>query len=157
VVHDRAFFDALDTPDKKFTPACDYATYMHLLGEAEIAFMPLADTPFNRAKSDLKFIEAAACRVASLASPIVYAEVIAPGKTGFLFDGPASLQTQLTQMLAQPQTVRQAAEAARTYVASHRMLAYQLAGRTAWYRELWENRQTLNQALRLRMPTLFEA
>jgi SAM-dependent methyltransferase len=157
VVHDRAFFDALDTPDKKFTPACDYATYMHLLGKAEIAFMPLADTPFNRAKSDLKFIEAAACRVASLASPIVYAEVIAPVKTGFLFDGPASLQTQLTQMLAQPQTVRQAAEAARTYVASHRMLAYQLARRTAWYRELWENRQTLNQALRLRMPTLFEA
>ena len=157
VVHDRAFFDALDTPDKKFTPACDYATYMHLLSEAEIAFMPLADTPFNRAKSDLKFIEAAACRAACLASPIVYADVIEPGKTGFLFDGPASLQTQLLQLLAQPQIARQVAEAARTYVASHRMLADQLAGRTAWYRKLWENRVALNQALRRRMPALFEA
>jgi hypothetical protein len=157
VVHDRAFFDALDTTDKKFTPACDYATYLRLLGEAEIALMPLADTPFNRAKSDLKFIEAAACRVASLASPIVYANVIEPGKTGFLFDSPASLQTQLLQLLAQPQTVRQAAEAARTYVAAQRMLAYQLAQRTAWYRKLWENRAALNQALRQRMPTLFEA
>jgi SAM-dependent methyltransferase len=157
VVHDRAFFDALETPDKKFTPSCDYATYMNLLGEAEIAFMPLADTSFNRAKSDLKFIEAAACRVASLASPIVYADAIEPGKTGFLFDSPTSLQTQLLQLLAQPQTVRQAAEAARTYVAAQRMLAYQTAQRTAWYRKLWENRVALNQALRLRMPILFEA
>ncbi len=157
VVHDRAFFDALDTQDKKFTPGCDYATYMQLLGEAEIAFMPLADTPFNRAKSDLKFIEAAACRLASLASPIVYADVIEPGRTGFLFESPAALQTRLLQLLAQPQTVRQAAEAARSYVTAQRMLAYQLAERTAWYRKLWENRVALNQALRRRAPALFEA
>ncbi len=157
VVHDRAFFDALDTPHKQFTPVCDYPTYLHLLGEAEIAFMPLAGTPFNRAKSDLKFIEAAACRAASLASPIVYAAVIEPGKTGFLFDNPAGLQQQLMQLLAQPQTALQAAEAARAYVASHRMLAYQLARRTAWYRHLWENRAALNQALRQRAPALFEA
>ena len=42
---------------------------MDLLGQSEIAFMPLSDTPFNRAKSDLKFVEAGACGVASLASP----------------------------------------------------------------------------------------
>ncbi len=157
VVHDRAFFDALDTTDKQFTPACDYASYLRLLGEAEIALMPLADTSFNRAKSDLKFIEAAACRVASLASPIVYADVIEPGKTGFLFDSPTSLQTQLLNLLAQPQSVRQAAETARSYVAAHRMLAYQTAQRTAWYRALWEHRAALNQALRRRAPALFEA
>ncbi len=157
VVHDRAFFDALDTPDKKFTPGCDYATYLRLLSEAEIAFMPLADTPFNRAKSDLKFIEAAACRVASLASPIVYANAIEPGKTGFLFADPAGLQTQLLQVLAQPQTALQVGEAARNYVAAHRMLAYQLAQRTAWYRKLWDHRAALNQALRRRAPALFEA
>ena len=157
VVHDRGFFDALDTAEKKFTPSCDYATYMKLLGEAEIALMPLADTPFNRAKSDLKFIEAAACRVASLASTIVYASVIEPGKTGLLFEDPASLQSQLMALLAQPQTALQIAAAARNYVASHRMLAYQVAERTAWYRQLWENRVALNQALRRRAPAVFEA
>jgi 2-polyprenyl-3-methyl-5-hydroxy-6-metoxy-1,4-benzoquinol methylase len=157
VVHDKAFFDALNTKHKQFTPSCDYATYLRLLGEAEIAFMPLLDTPFNRAKSDLKFIEASACRVASLASPVVYADVVDPGKTGFLFADAASLQTQLMQLLAQPRIARQTADAARNYVASHRMLAYQLAQRTSWYRDLWRNRFALNEALRLRMPALFEA
>jgi SAM-dependent methyltransferase len=52
VVHDRRFFDALETPHKAFTPTCDYETYLRLLGSSEICFMPLSDTPFNRAKSD---------------------------------------------------------------------------------------------------------
>ena len=73
MLHDEAFFQALDTPHKKFDPMTDYAGYLRMLGAAEIAFMPLADTPFNRAKSDLKFIEAAAARVAALASDVVYA------------------------------------------------------------------------------------
>ena len=74
VVHDQSFFDALETPHKTFTPTCDYETYLRILGGSDISFMPLADTPFNRAKSDLKFIEAAACRVAALASSVVYSQ-----------------------------------------------------------------------------------
>ena len=85
VVHDQGFFDALHTPHKRFTPICDYDTYLSLLGECEISLMPLADTPFNRAKSDLKFIEAGACRVAALASHIVYGDSIEDGRTGLLF------------------------------------------------------------------------
>jgi SAM-dependent methyltransferase len=156
VLHDQTFFDALATKHKKFTPTTDYATYLHLLSEAEIAFLPLADTAFNRAKSDLKFIEAAACRVAVLASPTVYADVLEPGKTGYIFTGQASLQTYLRHVLANPQSARQMADAARHYVTTHRMLAYQLPNRTAWYRHLWENRAALNQALHQRMPELFK-
>jgi hypothetical protein len=63
----------------------------------------------------------------------------------------------LLQVLAQPQTALQVGEAARNYVAAHRMLAYQLAQRTAWYRKLWDHRAALNQALRRRAPALFEA
>ncbi|MGC8478154.1 MAG: methyltransferase domain-containing protein, partial [Acetobacteraceae bacterium] len=92
VVHDRALFDALQTEHKRFTPLTDYPTYLHLLGEAEIALMPLADTPFNRAKSDLKFIEAGACRVAPLASPVVYADSLTDGRTGLLFTDADSLR-----------------------------------------------------------------
>ena len=48
---------------KNFTPLCDYQVYQDILGRCEISFMPLLDTPFNRCKSDLKFIEAASRRV----------------------------------------------------------------------------------------------
>jgi 2-polyprenyl-3-methyl-5-hydroxy-6-metoxy-1,4-benzoquinol methylase len=155
VVHDQAFFDALDTPHKRFIPTCDYATYMNLLGEAEIAFMPLADNLFNRAKSDLKFIEASACRVVSLASAVVYADSIQDSKTGLVFRNPIEMRAHLLRLLAYPEASRKIADAARRDVARNRMLAYQLEDRLAWYRSLWDRREALNDALKARIPALF--
>jgi 2-polyprenyl-3-methyl-5-hydroxy-6-metoxy-1,4-benzoquinol methylase len=155
VVYDEAFFDGLDTPHKKFDPMADYASYMRMLGDAEIAFMPLADTPFNRAKSDLKFIEAGAARVAALASEVVYGGTIEDNKTGLIFRDGMELRSALLRLLAYPEASRRIADAGRAYVAAERMLAYQIEARTAWYRSLWERRDALNEALRARVPELF--
>ena len=151
VVHDRAFFDALESPHKRFTATCDHDTYMDLLGQSEIAFMPLSDTPFNRAKSDLKFVEAGACGVASLASPIVYADSIEDGCTGLLFADAEQLRERLLRLLSMADLARALGEAAREYVTEHRMLAYQVASRIAWYRSLWDRRAELTNALRERI------
>jgi SAM-dependent methyltransferase len=160
VVHDQAFFDALQTPHKQFTPTCDHDTYIALLGQCEISFMPLGDTPFNRAKSDLKFIEAGACRVASLASHIVYADSIEDGRTGLLFHDADELRDRLLRLVAMPELARGLGNATRSYVAGERMLAYQVAQRVAWYRSLWTRRVELTNALYARMmelPQLAEA
>ena len=151
VVHDQAFFDALHTPHKRFTPTCDYETYLQLLGQSEISLMPLGDTPFNRAKSDLKFIEAGACRVASLASHIVYADSVDDGRTGLLFSEPEALRDRLLRLVAMPELARDIGDAARRYVAAERMLAYQVAPRIAWYRALWARRAELTSALYARL------
>jgi glycosyltransferase involved in cell wall biosynthesis len=128
VVHDQAFFDALQTPHKTFTPTCDYDAYMTLLGGCEISLMPLEDNPFNRAKSDLKFIEAGACRVAALASDVVYSDSIEDGTTGLLFRDAEELH--------------------------ERRLAYQVADRIAWYRDLWDRRDELTAALLARLVSM---
>lgn len=151
VVHDQTFFDALCSPHKRFTPTCDYDTYTSLLGECEISLMPLQDTPFNRAKSDLKFIEAGACRVAALASHVVYADSIEDGRTGLLFATPEELHDRLLRLVVMPELARDLGEAARRYVTAERMLAYQTAARIAWYRSLWARRAELHSALRARM------
>jgi SAM-dependent methyltransferase len=156
VVHDQQFFEALHTPHKQFTPTCDHDTYMNLLGQSEVSFMPLGDTPFNRAKSDLKFIEAGACRVASLASPVVYADSIEDGRTGVLFRTPDELRDRLLRLVAMPDLARNLGEAARHYVASERMMAYQVNARVAWYRSLWARRVELTNALYARMMNLPE-
>jgi SAM-dependent methyltransferase len=147
VVHDQAFFEALQTPHKTFTPTCDYDTYMNLLGGCEISLMPLDDNPFNRAKSDLKFIEAGACRVAGLASHIVYGDSIEDGVTGLLFRDAEELQERLMRLIAMPDLARGIGDAARDYVVRERMLAYQVADRIAWYRALWDRRTELTTAL----------
>jgi glycosyltransferase involved in cell wall biosynthesis len=146
VVHDSGFFEALETPHKSFTPTCDYDTYMSLLGHSEISFMPLADTWFNRAKSDLKFIEAGACRVAALASHVVYGDSLQDGRTGLLFRDADELRARLLRLIAMPDMALRLGETARAYVAAERMLAYQVAPRLAWYRSLWDRREALEQA-----------
>jgi glycosyltransferase involved in cell wall biosynthesis len=154
VVHDQTFFDALETPHKTFTPTCDYETYLRLLGDSEISFMPLADTPFNRAKSDLKFIEAASCRVAALASSVVYGNTIEDGRTGLLFRDPIEFHARLLRLLAMPELAHDMADAARRYVTDGRMLAYQVAPRIAWYRSLWARRDALGEARQQRLQAV---
>jgi SAM-dependent methyltransferase len=157
VVADRGFFDALETPHKNFTPLCDYPTYKALLAGSDISFMPLADNAFNRSKSDLKFIEAAAHRVVALASPVVYASSIEDGRTGVVFHDAQALQQKLVRLIATPEIGRGIGDAARRYVFEHRMLAYQVARRRDWYLSLWERREELHQALLARMPELAAA
>ncbi len=154
IVNDRGLFDGLDTPHKAFTPLCDYDTYLDLLSRCEISFMPLADNPFNRCKSDLKFLEAASLRVTPLASPTVYAGSVEDGRTGVLFADPVALRHRLMRLVADPDAGRAIGDAARTYIARHRMLAYQVARRTAWYRSLWSRREELHHSLLARVPEL---
>jgi SAM-dependent methyltransferase len=151
VVHDEAFFDALETPHKTFTPVCDYDTYLGLLGQCEISLMPLQDNAFNRAKSDLKFIEAGACGTVALASHIVYSRSIRHGQTGLLFGDADDLRAQLLRLLAMPDLAITIANAARAYVAEERMLAYQVAKRLAWYNDLWSRRAELTAELHRRL------
>jgi len=155
VMFDEGFYNALETPHKSFAPLGDYAAYKTALAQAEISFMPLADTEFNRAKSDLKFVEAGAARVAALASPVVYAGVIQDGKTGLIFRDQAELRAALLRLLAYPEATRRMADAAHAYVSARRMLAYQVDARINWYRSLWERRDELNAALKERVPGLF--
>jgi len=154
VIADRGFFDALATPHKAFTPLCDYATYLEILGGCEASFMPLRDTLFNRCKSDLKFLEASAHRAVSVASNVVYGGSIADGENGLLFDGPQALHDRLVWLVNHPDAARDMAERARAGVAGGRMLAYQIDQRLAWYRTLWARRDALHRALLARVPEL---
>ena len=88
VIHDRKFYDALDLPDhrKSFRKLCSYRDYIDELSQCDICFMPLADTRFNRMKSDLKAVEAGAHGLALLASCVVYQQSLVDGVTGGLFD-----------------------------------------------------------------------
>ncbi len=154
VVHDQLFFDALETPHKTFTPTCDYPTYIGLLGKCEVSFMPLRDTPFNRAKSDLKFIEAGAARLVALASPIVYDETIEDGVTGLIFRSEYDLYEKLIRLATTPSLGLSLGNAARRLVAETRMDAYGVADRVTWSRSLLNRREALTRALYERVPEL---
>jgi SAM-dependent methyltransferase len=154
IVHDRALFDALRTEHKVFTPLCDYSAYKDLLGGCEVSFMPLNDHVFNRCKSDLKYVEAAAHRVTPLASTVVYGNAIHNNLTGLLFSNSQELLSQLMRLIVDPQRGLAMANAAHAQVARHRMLSDQVSRRISWYRSLWERREALTQGLLARVPEL---
>ena len=155
VVSDQGFFDALETEHKDFTPLCEYDTYRRLLADSEISLMPLRDILFNRCKSDLKFLEAAAARCVALASPTVYGNSIRHGQTGLVFSSPDMLRDSLHALLANPAWAQELADAARAEISQHRMLAHQISARQAWYRSLWARRDALSRAVASRVSELY--
>jgi hypothetical protein len=81
----------------------------------------------------------------------VYADSIEDSITGMLFRDPVEFHSRLLRLLVMPALARDLADAARQYVTVHRMLAYQVAPRIAWYRSLWARRDALGRARRERM------
>ena len=69
----------------------DPETYFQIMKfiRAEVGLAPLKDTPFNRSKSELKFVEYAAMGIPTVASDMdPYANVIEHGVSGFLVQSP---------------------------------------------------------------------
>ncbi len=124
------------------------------MGSCHIAFLPLADTPFNRCKSDLKAIEAGGHGLAILASPVVYGTSLQDGETGRLFTTDAQLEEILQGWLADPAAAQAMGLRARQSVASSRLQQHQAPAREAWYRSLWERREKLTAQLLERVPEL---
>ena len=154
VVYDRAFFEAVATPRKSFRPLLGYDAYLDVLRSADIILMPLADTEFNRCKSDLKFLEASACGAVALASPVVYGGSIRNWDTGVIFATPDEFARSLARLIDDDAVRLKLSQQAYRYVAEERQLAAQLAARERWYRSLAARRHELTRALVARAPEL---
>jgi hypothetical protein len=151
VVHDRCFFDALTTENKTFVPFCPYPQYQQLLAQSDLALLPLADTRFNRMKSDLKFLECAANGVVALASPIVYADTIQEGKTGLIYQSPQEFGQKLELLLSDHSQRQQIATEAYSWVKENRLLCRHYQTRLAWYQALRGNYEKLTAEIYARM------
>ncbi|MBP2316542.1 glycosyltransferase family protein [Azospirillum soli] len=154
VVHDRAFFDALETDDKSFMPTCNYDGYIQALRRCDVGLLPLNDTLFNRSKSDLKYIECAAHGVVALASPVVYDETVRDGETGVLFRSPEDFADRLNRLIADTEWRAGIAERAYRYVRDNRLMAQHFRKRLDWYRSLLERKDELDARLFERVPAL---
>ena len=153
VIHDQKFFDCLKTPYKRFTPTCNYSTYLDILKNSHISLLPLRNTSSNKQKSDLKFVESAGCGVAVLASPTVYANTINDTELGNLSRWQGMAET-LSSWINNPNQAESIASAARQWCQTNRLQSSQSQKRLDWYSALWERRDELTTALIKRVPEL---
>lgn len=155
VIHDKQFFDALQTEQKRFTPTCNYKTYIERLKGSHISLLPLNYTEFNAKKSDLKLVESAGCNTASMASSTVYGETISDNNIGRIINKTGEVYDVLKTWIRNPIEAKKIADNGRLWCVNNRLQSAQSNQRLEWYSSLWERREELNLKLKARVPELF--
>ena len=84
----------------------------------------------------MKFIECAGSGAVALASPIVYANTIVDGKTGFIYRDEREFSNKLNLLIKNRNLRRTVAERAYEYVRAERLMSQHYEERLDWYREL---------------------
>lgn len=134
--------------DGQFVP---FTRYEETLRESDIALLPLRDNKFNRAKSDLKFVECAGNGVAVLASPVAYAKTVRDGDTGFIFRSTAEFAEKLRVLIDNSTKRREIATAGYEYVKHNRLLSQHYEERLDWYLEMIKKLPELNEQAQARI------
>ena len=131
-----ALFAAVPQQQFRAHTAGSLAHYLAWLATVDIGIAPLLPTPYNRCRSDVKFLEFAA----QGAVPVVqrlepYSSTVREGVTGFLFDTPNHLLALLDTLVASPALRQQVSTAACQYVVAERRLAQHAPRRLAFYQQ----------------------
>lgn len=93
----------------------DIAKY-YLKLDWDVALAPLADTMFNRSKSDIRVVEAAALGFPAVASDVTaYHDSVVDGTTGFLVRKPSDWRRALDELLTNEDLRNRMANAAKQY------------------------------------------
>ncbi|HVV52211.1 MAG TPA: glycosyltransferase [Polyangia bacterium] len=93
---------ALPAARASFIPAGSFERGQRFLQEIDVGIAPLAPTPSNRTRDDVRFLEFAAHGVLAICADLEpYRDVVRPGQTGFLFRDAAELETVLERVLAE--------------------------------------------------------
>jgi glycosyltransferase involved in cell wall biosynthesis len=106
----------------RFTPWSDDVGDYYKAVDFDIAIAPLADVPFNRAKSYLKALDAAARGIPVVAQDMEpYREFVRDGETGYLVRSDADWVKRLTELINDGDARREMGAAAKKKAADYTM------------------------------------
>lgn len=130
-------FDQLPNGRKERTPVGSIFDYYDFVSRLDIGIAPNLDCGFNRARSDVKFLEYAACGAVAVMQRLApYTSHVRHAETGFLFDTPRELTSTLSRLIADAVERQRVREAAHRYVREQRLQADHAAERLDFYAEL---------------------
>ncbi len=114
-------FEALPADRKRRFATGALDDYYSFVSHLDIGIAPLEDTPFNRSRSDVKFLEYAAHGVVPvLQATGPYLGSVKQGRTGFLFKTPDELISTLDHLVSDASVRLSVSASAREYVLRER-------------------------------------
>ena len=131
----------ISPPKKRYVHWGGMDAYEDFLKSVHIGLAPLRDTPYNRGRSDVKFLEYAAhgCVFVGQRLP-TYAGSVADGETGFLFGDNVEMLRALDRLYAAPGLCESVRRAAFEYVKDKRRYGDHIQERAQVYKELLERK-----------------
>lgn len=133
----RPLFDWVPPERLDFRPDADLGTYLHFLSTLDVGLAPLSDTPFNRGRSDVKFLEyAAAGACAVLQRAPAYASVLQE-EVAASFGNNEELVARVHELAGDGQRRAKMRARAHAYVAAARTRPSMAARRHALLQGLW--------------------
>jgi hypothetical protein len=130
-------FEALPSERKRRRPVGSIDDYYAFVSELDIGLGPNRDKGFNRARSDVKFLEYAAYGAVPVVQRLTpYLASVKHGHNGFLYDTVEDLLGLLTRLVDAADERQRVREAAHDYVMRERLQAPHAAERLDFYAEL---------------------
>jgi tetratricopeptide (TPR) repeat protein len=130
-------FKGLPGEKKRWTEPGSLEDYLRFLSKIDVGVGPLEDTAFNRCRSDVKFLEYAACGVVPVMARLdPYERSVKDGATGFLYDTPQRMVRILDRLIQDPSARVRIISQAREYVDRERRQTDHVAERLEFYREV---------------------
>ena len=125
--HAAVLREAVPAARLHLIPWLPITTYPRAYQGIDIGCAPLADTPFNRCKSAIKWQEYSAAGAATVASPTVYGQAIRDGREGLLASTAGEWEAALARLIQEPTWRAQLAGRAAKRVRERYSLATHLA------------------------------
>jgi tetratricopeptide (TPR) repeat protein len=123
-----------------YTPPGTLNEYLNFLQKIDIGIAPLQDNPYNRCRSDIKFIEYASRGVVPVLSSLTpYKASVQHGESGFLYESPQELLSILSMLAGDYNLRDRIRQAAYAYVKHHRIEQVHAERRLAFYLSLIES------------------
>jgi tetratricopeptide (TPR) repeat protein len=130
-------FDALPADRKHLTPVGSIDDYYAFVAQLDIGIAPNRDAGFNRARSDVKFLEYAGYGAVAVVQRLTpYLASVKDGENGFLFGTHDELRQVLTRLVQDPALRENVRQNAYRYAATERLQPNHANARVAFYREL---------------------
>jgi len=143
-----ALFDLLPEHKKRRTSPGTIYDYYDFLTGIDIGIAPLKNTPFNRSRSDVKFLEYAVSGVVPVVGDLEpYRDSIEIGKTGFLFEDTVELLDILSHLAANASLLQAISRSSRQYVLKERVQSQHRRERINFYEGLLEEIGGQNQEI----------
>jgi len=143
IVGDRDIFASVDSPRKRFFPTMPRSDYLQFLAQIDVSIIPLRDSVFNRAKSDIKYLESASMGTPVVASHTAYGGTIKNEESGLLFRDAEEFAGQLKRLVIARSLAGDLARSAHRYVLQNRMIDQHVSKWAAAYQGWYARRSEL--------------